>query len=146
MLASIIAGIAWGALTVLTKREFGYAAIGVGWLSGFAVSKFTGNKKGRPLQVIAVASSLVGLLIGKYISFFYIFKDIVKDKYGEAVSSTMSIFSPVNIGIFFEGLFSPQGFKDIFFEILWIVLAFWAAWAATKPVKIKTGEGLITPQ
>jgi hypothetical protein len=143
MLAAIIAGIAWGALAVLTKKEFGYAAIGVGWVSGFAVSKFTGNKKGKPLQVIAVAASFVGLFIGKYISFFYFLKEAVKEKHGEAVSAAMSIINPATVGIFFESLFSILGP----FDLLWTALAFYAAWAATKPVKIQTGQDqIITPQ
>lgn len=73
--AAIAAGIVWGLIVWQTGYEIGFAAWGVGLLAGYAVLLTTGGRKSRVLQVIAVVSSLLGILIGKYLTIFFVARD-----------------------------------------------------------------------
>ena len=79
LLAALVGGFLWGLIVIVTDYEIGVAAWGIGFLAGFAVVRFAGGAKGTPLQVVAVLSSLLGIVIGKYISFAYFFKQAVAD-------------------------------------------------------------------
>jgi acyl carrier protein len=83
--AAIIGGIIWGLIVIATDYEIGYMATGIGLLTGFAVVFFSG-KKGLILQIIAVVSALVGIVVGKYITFYAILKDYVASEYGQAAA------------------------------------------------------------
>ena len=66
LVAAIASGIAWGFLTLQFDSEWGFFALGVGFLVGLAVLWGTGQRKGRSLQVVAVVGSLLGIAFGKY--------------------------------------------------------------------------------
>ena len=53
---------------------------------GFGVVRFAGGAKGTPLQVVAVVSSVLGIVIGKYISYAYFFKQAVSDRFDVDIS------------------------------------------------------------
>lgn len=61
-------GLVWGFILILTDYEVGFVAWGIGFLAGFLVVRFAGGRKGAPLQAIAIVSSLVGIMLGKYIA------------------------------------------------------------------------------
>ena len=130
--AAIIGGIIWGLIVIATDYEIGYMATGIGLLTGFAVVFFSG-KKGLVLQIIAVVSALVGIVIGKYITFYAILKDYVATEYGAAAAQEVSILSAELIDFFFESigaLASP-------YDILWIILAIVAAWRIPRGLGIR---------
>jgi hypothetical protein len=81
LVAAIAGGFLWGLIVILTEYEIGIAAWGIGFLAGFGVVRFAGGAKGTPLQVVAVISSLLGIVIGKYISYAYFFKQAVEDRF-----------------------------------------------------------------
>jgi acyl carrier protein len=129
--AAIIGGIIWGLIVIATDYEIGYMATGIGLLTGFAVVFFSG-KKGLILQIIAVVSALVGIVVGKYITFYAILKDYVASEYGQAAAQQVSILSSELIDFFFESigdLASP-------YDILWIILAIVAAWRIPRGLGI----------
>ncbi len=132
VVAAIIGGAIWGGIVILTDYEIGFMATGIGALSGYAVMFFT-EKKGRPLQIIAVFSSLLGILVGKYISFYAILKDLIRIDFGDAAASQVNLLSGDVIGLFFSAfgeLLSP-------YDLLWIVLAIAAAWSIPRAVGAK---------
>lgn len=63
---ALILGGAWGWLTVVTSREFGLLAWGIGVAVGFGVSK-AGQGAGPQLGIVAVVSSLLAILFGKFL-------------------------------------------------------------------------------
>ncbi|MBC7645006.1 MAG: hypothetical protein H7123_07755 [Thermoleophilia bacterium] len=75
VVAAVVAGVAWGAIVWQTNYEIGFAAIGVGFLVGKAMAIVTGNKRGRQLQVIAVLASVLGILVGKYMTVYFVLRD-----------------------------------------------------------------------
>ncbi len=76
--AALIAGIVWAVIGILTGYEIGYAAIGVGFLVGMAISVVAGGG-GVPLVVIGMVSSLAGIFIGKYIWIHHMFNEYLAD-------------------------------------------------------------------
>lgn len=125
VLAALVGGFVWGLIVILTDYEVGFVAWGVGFLAGLAVVRFAGGRKGIPLQVVAVVSSLVGIVLGKYISFAYFFKEAVKEQFGADISyfdSTIFTAFRDNLGDVFGG-----------FDLLWAALAVITAWRLTSP-------------
>ncbi|MFA5794438.1 MAG: hypothetical protein WC980_05150 [Candidatus Brocadiia bacterium] len=141
--AAIIAGIVWGLIAIWVNYEIGYMAIGVGALTGYGVFWATGKKRGLSLQVIASATSLLGILIGKYISFHHFFRKGVETylKENEAnltapineLMSQFSLFSGKIISSFFANISNMVSGYDF----LWIILAIWSAYKITAMRKVQ---------
>jgi len=125
LVAATVGGFLWGLIVILTEYEIGIAAWGIGFLAGFAVVRFAGGAKGAPLQVVAVISSLLGIVIGKYISYAYFFKQAVEGRFDVDIS----YFDSEILRAFRENL------GDIFggFDLIWAVLAIATAWRLTRP-------------
>ncbi len=131
--ASLIGGILWGLIVITTNHEIGYMALGIGWLAGYAVVKLSGEKKGVPFQIIAVASSLVGILIGKYLTFEHFLEAEILKSYGADAAAAISIFSGKVILFFFSNIGSMLNGYDA----LWVILAIVTAWKIPKGIGIK---------
>ncbi|MFE2374805.1 hypothetical protein [Streptomyces sp. NPDC059398] len=67
VLTALVAGAAYGGVIGATKHEFGYAAIAVGFLIGFAAGKVGGDHVGLAAvgAVLALASVYFGQLLGE---------------------------------------------------------------------------------
>jgi hypothetical protein len=138
VVAAIIAGIVWGLLVIATNYEIGYVAIGVGALTGYGVYLASGKKRGFSLQILASATSILGILVGKYIAFYHFFKQGVDEEAASRgfnaaeVLSTYRIFSFKMIGLFFKNI---SGWVNGY-DILWVVLAVAAAYKIPKMLKL----------
>ena len=129
-LAAAAGGGLWGLVVILTGYVIGYMALGIGLLSGFSVVLFSRGQRGLPLQVIAVAGSLLGIVIGKYTTFFHFVKKAVASQHGEEVAANVSLFSEKTIQVFalnFGSMLSA-------FDILWVFLAVITAWRIPKAI------------
>ena len=117
--AAVLGGIAWGLVAKWTSYETGVLALGVGLLTAFAVHRASGGRRGPELQVIAVATALLGILIGKYLTFAFVTQEVER-----GFGADVGIFSGEMLRLFRDGL------HDIFgrFDLLWIGLAAAAAW------------------
>jgi hypothetical protein len=89
---------------------------------------FSRGQKGTPLQVIAVLSSVLGIAIGKYVTFFHFLKKAITERYGLEVASKVSLFSGRVVQAFIEGIGSMVSDADI----LWVILAVTTAWSVPK--------------
>ncbi len=132
VLASVVGGIIWALIAIVTNYEIGFVAVGVGFLAGFAVVKLSGGKKGVQLQVAAVIASLIGIIIGKYIFFVHILGQVLTKELGTHVA--LSYFSPTVIGVFLGNPGASFGMIDI----LWVVLAVGTAWSIPKGIGLKS--------
>ena len=131
LVAAIIGGVVWGLIVILTDYEIGFMATGIGLLSGYAVLFFA-QKKGLPLQIIAVVSSLAGILVGKYFTFYSIVKDLLIEEYGAAADG-ISLFSGEMVRLFLLSL----GDLASPYDFLWILLAIVAAWRIPRAIGAK---------
>jgi hypothetical protein len=132
-LGAVIGGVIWGLIVIGTGYVIGFMAWGIGLLSGFAVVLFSKGRRGTPLQIIAVLSSVLGIAVGKYVTFFHFFKEAILKKYGAEIASNVSIFSEEVIYIFIDGI----GSMVSGFDILWVILAVITAWRIPKGIGIK---------
>ena len=125
LIAAVVGGFLWGLIVILSEYEIGIAAWGIGFIVGFGVVRFAGGAKGTPLQVVAVVSSVLGIVIGKYISYAYFFKQAVSDRFD------------VDISYFDSQIFRAfrENLDDVFggFDLIWAGLAVVTAWKLTRP-------------
>jgi len=135
ILAAALGGAVWAGIVVVTDYEVGFVAWGIGALCGFTVVLATRGRKGRPLQIVAVASSVLGILIGKYFTFYYFLTQMVADEQGTESVDWASALSPEVIQIFTENIGSMLGAYDL----LWVGLAVFTAWG------IPRGSGISVP-
>lgn len=130
--AAILGGIVWGIIVVISGYEIGFMATGIGVLTGYAVAKLT-RARGVPMQVIAVVAALVGILIGKYVTFYGILRELITSEYGAEVAKQVSIFSSDVLTFFLENF---TEFLSVY-DALWVVLAVIAAWRIPKGLNLK---------
>ncbi|MGW9248335.1 MULTISPECIES: hypothetical protein [unclassified Streptomyces] len=81
--AAIVAGILYGVIAGSIEREVGYAAVGVGFLVGFAASKVGGS---NPAVIAASAVFSIGAVyLGQLIGISMILSDLAQIPFSEVV-------------------------------------------------------------
>ena len=125
LVAAIVGGIVWGLIVKISDYEVGFVAWGIGFVAGTAVVFATRGGKGRRLQVIAVVSALVGILLGKYLSFAFVVQDA-----GGLSRRSSSGSSPATCSAS-----SARTSDKVFglFDLLWVGLAVFTAWRVPQP-------------
>lgn len=136
LIAALIGGVLWGFLVNATGYEIGFMAWAVGVMCGFASMWSAKGRKGRAIQIIAIVSSLTGILIGKYVTFFYLLRDVVVGKYGVDAASKVAILSWKVVHSFITSVGAVVSWLDI----LWVGLAIFAAWEIPKGLGIKVAK------
>jgi len=133
LLAALVGGAIWALIAVKTDYEIGFAAWGIGALAGFAVVFFARGRKGLPLQVIAVATSLLGILLGKYGAYWWELKSAVEEQLGKEAAAQFSLFSSEVMRFF------KQDFRAVFggYDLLWVAFAVFSAWKIPRPARIE---------
>lgn len=117
--AALVGGIVWGLIVKVSDYEVGFVAWGIGFIAGTAVVLATRGAKGQRLQVIAVVSALLGILLGKYLAFAFSVQDDA-----EAAGASIGLVSGDMFSLFRHNL-------DIvfsFFDLLWVGFAVFTAW------------------
>ena len=66
--AAAAGGVVWGLIVKYTQYEVGIAAWAIGFLAATAAVMAARGYKSRTLQIIAIVAALVGILLGKYLS------------------------------------------------------------------------------
>ncbi|MGV0097848.1 hypothetical protein [Streptomyces californicus] len=80
---AIVAGILYGVLAGSIEREVGYAAVGVGFLVGFAASKLGGS---NPVIVAAAAVFSIGAVyLGQLVGISMVLADVAQIPFSEVV-------------------------------------------------------------
>ena len=124
VVAAVARGIAWGLVVKWTDYEAGILALGIGLLVAFAVYAATG-RRGPELQVVAVGTALLGILIGKYLSFAFAAQDVFPG---------VGLLSGEMLRLFRDALHDVFGLYDL----LWIGLASTAAWLGLRADESET--------
>lgn len=128
--AAIAGGVAWGLIVKLTDYEVGIVAWAIGFIAGTAVLLASGGAKGRQLQAIAVVSALLGILLGKYLSYaFAVQEELSELAESVGVEESIGIFSGDMFSFFREDLDAVFGL----FDLLWVGLAVFTAWRIPQP-------------
>ena len=124
IVAAVVGGVVWGLIVKWTDYEVGIVAWGIGLVSGAAVALAAGRARGPVLQAIAVASALLGILLGKYLSYAFVLQEQAKE-----VGVELGLFSTEIRDFFREDLGSVFGL----FDVLFVGLAVYTAWRALQP-------------
>lgn len=140
ILAAIVGGIVWGLIVILTDYEVGFVAWGIGFLAGFLVVRFAGGRKGVPLQAIGIVSSVVGIVLGKYIAYAYFIKEAVREQVSKEAADSIGYFDTDVMSAFRED------FSDVFsgYDLLWAGLAIFTAWRMARPSGIRPRKSPIS--
>jgi xanthosine utilization system XapX-like protein len=127
LVAAVVGGVVWGLIVKWTDYEVGFVAWGIGFLVGVAVAAAAGGVRGPVLQAVAVVCALVGILVGKYLSFAWVLQEVAERETQGAIE--ISVLSADTIDLFFEEL----GTVFDWIDILWVGFAVYTAWRALKP-------------
>ena len=117
--AGLAGGVVWGLIVKWSDYEVGIVAWAIGFLAGTVVVSVSGRARGPRLQAVAVLGALVGVLLGKYLSFAFGVQEEAK-----AIGLPIGILSSEMFRFFRENL------SDVFglFDLLWVGLAVFTAW------------------
>jgi len=125
LIGALIGGAIWGAIAIFTKYQVGYVALLVGFLAGGGVL-LLGRKRGVPYQLIAVVMAILGLAIGKYLTYYFLNRADVIEQFGQEAwdAAGLTLTSPQ----MFEFFFADLGVLFEAIDILFIILAIVTAW------------------
>ena len=127
IVAAILCGAAWTAMVVASQMEIGYAAIGVGFATGWGVRLGAGKRKGGRLQAIAVLCSILGLALGKYFTVSYF---LVKNS---PAAQGLTWFDPRLVEVFVKVL--PDVLSP--WDAVFALIALRAAWRIPRPRSVR---------
>jgi hypothetical protein len=119
LVAALVGGIVWGLIVKISNYEVGFIAWAIGFIAGTAVVAASRGAKGRRLQVIAVVAALLGILLGKYLSFAFAVQEDAK-----SVGGSIGLVSGDMFSLFRENLDVVFGL----FDLLWVAFAVFTAW------------------
>ena len=122
--AAIVTGVIWAYIVKISDYEVGVVAWAIGFLVGTAVVYATRHRKAPVFAGIAVVAALIGILLGKYLSFVFIAREDL-----ERLGADVPIFSRDTWDLFMNN-------KDLvfsFWDLLWVGLALFTAWRVTWP-------------
>lgn len=123
--AAASGGWLWSKIAVEAGVEHGFVAIAIGLLSGVAVLVSSGGRRGRLYPVIAVSSSILGLGIGKYLTFVGFLLKELESKRGVQAVTNVSVLS----GTLFDLFWLHLGSMLSLYDLMWFALAVVAAWS-----------------
>lgn len=125
---AVVGGFIWGMIAMVTGYEIGWVAWGVGVLAGWGVLIGGQGGTGAPYQLVAVAAAFLGIVIGKYFTFYDALKVYVGEEFGPEAVAEMSALSAGAIQAFTENIGSMMSG----FDALWIILAVGTAWGIPR--------------
>lgn len=128
LLAAIVGGLVWALIAKFANSEWSAIALLIGFGCGFGVNALSQGGKGILFQLVGVTTSIFGIFLGKYLSFFLVFKDFITEDYGAEAASQVGILSLDTFQFFVET------YRDIAdpYDLLWIGVAIYGAWAILK--------------
>ena len=131
LVAAIVGGIVWGLIVKISDYEVGIVAWGIGFVAGTAVVLATRGAKGRTLQVIAVVSALLGILLGKYLSYAFAVQE---------QADAAGVEHRALLGDMFR--FFRENLDDVFglFDLLWVGFAVFTRLADPASRRARAGH------
>lgn len=132
LLGAVLGGAAgalvWWGFTVLTKIGLGLIAVGIGFLVGHGTVRFSGGKRTRGLQILAVAVGTVSFLIAAYL----VNMSFINEVLAERGVPWRVPFPPHSVTMFYRVLESNFGIMKLVF----LAIVIYEAWIIPRPVKL----------
>lgn len=83
IIGAAIGGAIWAGVAIVFDYEIGFLAILVGALAGLGVNIGSGKVGGLPYQMIAVVLSVLGIMIGKFVTVYHFVQLNVVQEFGQ---------------------------------------------------------------
>jgi hypothetical protein len=131
VVAAILGAVVWGLIVKWTDYEVGFVAWGIGFLVGIAVLAGTRGARGLVFQVVAVLCALLGIVLGKYLSFAWVLQEVAERETQGALE--IPVLSMDTVDLFLDEL----GTVFDWIDLLWAGLAVYTAWRALQPEEPK---------
>jgi len=114
VVAALVGAVVWALIAYYGNYELGILASAIGALVGFVVAYLSRGNVTQLHQTIAVVFGLLGVLAGKYITYYLLKQDL---------DEQLQLLGITDAGFAFS-------FSDMFeaYDILWVALAVVAAW------------------
>ena len=128
-LAAVLGAIAWALMVVVTNHSIGFAAVGLGFLAGQLVHRFTGGQRGVFPAAVSAVAVVVALVVGKYAAFAYLIHRDAQDRFGALGGRYYGYLS----GHTWDAFHSHLSTEFSAFYLLWVGLGIAAAWRIVGP-------------
>lgn len=132
LIGALVGGTILGLIVIFTDYEIGMIAWLIGLITGYAASTQVKGSNVMNFQIIAVITSLIGIVFGKYVYYSYFLSDYVNGEFG--------MFDSIIFAFFREDFTSLFAFMDIVF----ILLAIITAWQI--PAKLADKHEVVDPE
>ena len=135
-LGAVLGGVAgaliWWGFTVVTHFAFGLVAVAIGFLVGQGAVVFSGGKRSRGLQVLAVVTSLASFVVATYL----VNMTFLNQAYANLGQARRITFPPASGDMLFFVLSAGFGIMDVVF----LAITLWQAWKIPAPLKLPKTE------
>ena len=121
LLGAAVAGLIWYYFVTLTGIQFGLISILMGWLVGKSVVWGSGNRRGKPLQLLSLSLTIVAIIFSEYLILNHYFIEEFGSGYGNL---TLSDFLRM------YGLYFTQA--SGFINLLFYGIALWQAYKTPR--------------
>jgi len=130
-LAAALGAAAWALMVALTNHSIGIAAVGLGFLAGRLVHRFTGGVRGVFQAVAAAVAVVVALVVGKYAAFAYLLHRDAEHRFGAVGGRYYGYLSGHTWDLFHSHL----GTEFSAFYLLWVGFGVYAALRIAGPAR-----------
>lgn len=136
-LAAAVGGaIVWALVTKWSQSEWGLLAVLIAIGVSKAVIYGAGDKRGRPIQILTIGLSIVGIFIGKGLIAAWIFWPQIIEGHPEANTTMARLLTFVMAPVVLFHLF----------DLLWYGIAIWEGWRLARIPKLAiTGPFVDSP-
>lgn len=144
LLGALIGGAVWAAVAYFTEYEIGYIAILIGALTGILAVLFSGGRRGIGIQIVAILTALLGIVVGKYAAVYALAIKFLNEEAGRDVTAEIlreaPPYMPETIQGIFQEIVAALAPLDALFVVLAVFAAFRIAAASRQPrqPKLKT--------
>lgn len=138
LLVAFIGGLIWSLITIVTGYEIGFVATGLGTAAGIIVTRYGEGCNMSIIRLVAIGSSILGIFVGKFTAFYYIFVQTFRETLmAEGLSEVEASFFSPSLGMVFKTFI--QNLPELFgvFGLIWVILAIVAAWRLPSTARKK---------
>jgi len=131
-LGAVLGGVAgvliWWGFTVLTKIGLGLLAVAIGFLVGHGAVRFSGGKKSRGLQILAMAVGAVSFLVAAYL----VNMTFINEMFAQRGDPRRVPFPPASLTMFYGVLEANFGIMKLVF----LAIVVYETWIIPRPPKL----------
>ncbi|HKQ62368.1 MAG TPA: hypothetical protein VJS92_13835 [Candidatus Polarisedimenticolaceae bacterium] len=128
LLGGAAGALAWWGFTAMTHIALGLIAVGIGFLVGHAVVRFSGGKRTAGLQALSVGVAVASFLVASFLVNMTLINEVLAQR-----GDTQRVsFPPASLEQGFTVLSAGFGVMDLVF----LAIVIYEAWKIPRPLKL----------